>query len=95
MGKLIRTGTLPGMKVPGHDEKVMAAAVQFVDAKEHTTASKKREKECAEELLEVMKTKKLTHYHDADAKIRVEVSKSRETVKVLKDKPAKPRGGRR
>ncbi len=94
------TDVLPGIDVPGYDKDLTAAAVEIVSAKEDVAAAKKKLATSTEECLSLMKEKKVSRYHDADAKVRVEVSRSKETVKVLKDKPRKVgrglvnRGGR-
>ena len=85
--KKTSTDVLPGIDVPGYDKDVTAAGLEVVSAKEEVAKAKAEEKRATEELLETMREKKLSRYHDADAKIRVEVSRSKETVKVLKDKP--------
>jgi hypothetical protein len=95
-----RTGTLPGIEIPGHDEELTTLALDVVSVKEDAARKKKEVDDALVALLEKMKEKKVSKYHDADAKVRVEVAKSRETVKVLKDKPRKAsrgmvsRGGR-
>jgi hypothetical protein len=93
--KALRTAVLPGVELPGHDDEVTAAALEVQSVKEDVAEAKRRLGAKTEELLELMKTKKLSRYHDPDAKVRVEVSRSKETVKVLRDKPAKVFRGRR
>jgi hypothetical protein len=100
MAKKERTGTLPGIEIPGHDEELTALALDVVSAKEDAAKKKREVDEALTALLEKMKERKVSKYHDPDAKVRVEVAKSKETVKVLKDKPRKAsrglvnRGGR-
>jgi hypothetical protein len=74
---------------------VTEAALLVFAEKEEVAIVKKRVEEANAALLDLMKKKKLDHYHDPDAKVRVEVARTKESVKVLKDKPARVKRGRR
>jgi len=88
--KSTATATLPGVEIPGYDKELTALALEVVSAKEDTKKAREAEDIALDELLQAMKERQLKKYHDADAKVRIELSRSKETVKVLKDKPPKP-----
>jgi hypothetical protein len=73
--------SLPGT-IEDKDEELTELALVYVDVRDRRMALTKQEKEAKDKLHEAMTSRKLTRYHDPEAKILVEIVAVDEQVKV-------------
>lgn len=75
-------GTLAGV-VDDKDEELTELALVYVDVRDRRMDLTKEERAAKEKLHEAMKSKRMKRYHDAEARILVEIVQVDETVKVV------------